>query len=124
MKSAAAEHKANEDATVCLAGASARNITPWLGFSLAGSVGPRTAEYVHAELHARCLTLDDGTTNLAIVLCDKCMIPREVFDQAKTLAHEATGIPVANMLMAATHSHSAPTTTSVFQNDPNEESNQ
>ena len=27
-------------------------------------------ERVHDELHARCLVLDDGSTKLAIVVCD------------------------------------------------------
>jgi hypothetical protein len=35
-------------------------------------------------------------------------MPRELLDRARKLAHESTGIPVENMLIAATHTHSAP----------------
>lgn len=91
------------------AGAAAANITPALGVSLSGTimqVGPAT--HVHDELHARCLALDDGVTRLAIVICDATMISREVFDRAKELVRQVTGLPPNRMLMAATHAHSVP----------------
>ena len=91
------------------AGAATANITPALGVSLSGTImqiGPAT--HVHDELHARCLALDDGVTRLAIVICDATMISREIFDRAKALVQQDTGLPPNRMLMAATHSHSAP----------------
>ncbi len=102
-------------------GAAASNITPPLGVSIAGSMGPNTAKHIHDELYARCLVLDNGDTRLAIVLVDNCLIPREVHDEAKKRVEAATGIPASHMLMAATHTHSAPTTTPCFQNDANPE---
>jgi hypothetical protein len=68
----------------------------------------RTANVVTDRLHARGIVFDDGNTKLAIVIVDSCMMPRELIDVAKQLAHEATGIPIENMLVAATHTHSAP----------------
>jgi hypothetical protein len=62
---------------------------------------------VHDELHARCLVLDDGQTRLAIVVADNVGIPREVLDEAKRIAERETGLPIAHMLMSATHTHSA-----------------
>jgi len=91
------------------AGAAASNITPALGVSLSGTImqiGP--ARHIHDELHARALVLDDGTTRIALLTADATMICREVFDQAKALAHKHTGIPIDHMLMAATHTHAAP----------------
>ncbi len=99
------------------AGAAASNITPQLGVSLNGGMQDSIAATVHDELHARCLVLDDGRTKLAIVVCDSCMIPREVFDAAKARIEKEVGIPVAHQLMSATHTHSAPTSASVFQSD-------
>ncbi len=107
-----------QDATGFRAGAATSNITPPLGLSVAGQMRELIIEHVHDELHARCLVLDDGGTQLAIVLVDSCMIPRTIFDEAKRLASERTGIPATNMLMAATHTHSAPCATPVFQSDP------
>jgi hypothetical protein len=61
--------------------------------------------------------LDDGSTKLAIVVCDSCMIPREIMDVAKELASKTTGIPTSHILISATHTHSAPAVGSVFQTD-------
>ncbi len=91
------------------AGAATSNITPPLGISLDGPIsqnGP--ARHVHDELHARCLALDDGSTRMAIVICDSTMLWQDVMDEAKELASEATGMPTEHMLMAATHTHSTP----------------
>lgn len=102
------------------AGAAASNITPPLGVSLNGSMSDRTATHIHDELHARCLVLDDGATKLAIVVCDSCMMPRSILDEAKHQAHSFTGIPPSQILISATHTHTAPTVTGVFQSEPNE----
>ncbi|AMV40284.1 LamG domain-containing protein [Planctomyces sp. SH-PL62] len=59
-------------------------------------------------LHARCVVLDDGTTKLAVAIVDSCMMPRELIDEAKELASKTTGIAVDRMLIAATHTHTAP----------------
>ncbi len=59
----------------------------------------------------RALVLDDGRTRLAIATCDTCVIPRDLLDEAKELASRRTGIPADRMLMAATHTHTAPTLT-------------
>jgi len=101
------------------AGAYAQDITPLkLPISVNGGMQDRQATGVHDRLHARCLVLDDGKTKLAIAICDSCMIPREIVEQAKRLAAEATGIPASNMLIAATHTHTAPTLGGAFQSDP------
>ena len=100
------------------AGATIRDITPEPGVSLAGHMRDRSATHVHDPLHVRCLVLDDGTTQLAFVTVDSCMVPRAIFDAAKARIHDATGIPQANMMMAATHTHSAPSAVSIFQSDP------
>jgi hypothetical protein len=36
------------------------------------------------------------------------MMPRDLLDQAKEMAHARTGIPPERMLISATHTHSAP----------------
>lgn len=104
-----------------LAGAAASNITPPLGVSVNGNMRDYKARHVHDELHARCIVLDDGEKRLAIVVVDSCMVPREVMDAAKREAAEHTGIPVEQMLVSATHTHSAPASASVFQSDADAE---
>ena len=89
------------------AGASTSNITPPLGVPLVGSTTVVNATHVHDELHARCLALDDGTTRLVFVVVDNLSVNREVFDAAKHAIYVATGVPPENMMMSATHTHSA-----------------
>jgi len=89
------------------AGAATSNITPPLGGPIVGGWSPRPATHIHDELHARCLVLDDGRTQLVIVVCDNVGIPREVYDAAKQTIEEKTGIPVEQMMMSASHTHSA-----------------
>jgi hypothetical protein len=100
------------------AGAATSNISPPLGSSVNGGFQDGTAAYIRDELHARCLALDDGKTKLVLVVADSCVIQRSIFDEAKKIVHEATGLPVENMLMSATHSHSCGTLTAVGQSTP------
>ncbi len=66
------------------------------------------ASKIKDPIRAKCLVLDDGTTRLAIVVVDTCMMPRTVIDHAKSLAQAKTGIRTDRMLISATHTHSAP----------------
>lgn len=101
------------------AGAFAQDITPpQFPISVNGNMSDVQATGAHDPLHARCLVLSNGETSLAIVVCDSCMIPREIIDAARNLAAQKTGIPAANILISATHAHSCPTVTGVFQSDP------
>lgn len=99
------------------AGAAVANITPWMGVSINGNMTDHKGTGAHDQLHARAIVLDDGKTRLAIVVADSCMIYREIFDVAKKLVHERTGLAVENMLMSATHTHSGGACASVFQSD-------
>lgn len=100
------------------AGAAKSNITPPLGVSLAGAMRDRKALHVHDELYARCLVLDDGKTKIAIVVCDSLAIGKDIVARAKRLIHQRTDIPADHVLIAATHSHTAPTIAPVFQSEP------
>jgi neutral ceramidase len=91
------------------AGAAAVDITPPLGASLDGiimQIGP--AREIHDRLYARCIVLDDGRMRVAVVVCDLTIVCQMVFDKAKAIAREHTGIPTDRMLMSATHTHMAP----------------
>jgi hypothetical protein len=103
-------------------GSCAQDITPQtLPVSMNGGYTDRLVTLVHDRLHARCLVLDDGTTKLVIVVCDNCALSRNVVDAAKQTASRSTGIPPENMLISATHTHSAPTAAALFQSDPDPE---
>ncbi|MGE3309375.1 MAG: PVC-type heme-binding CxxCH protein [Limisphaerales bacterium] len=68
----------------------------------------RTATQTVDRLVVRALVLEEGNLRVAIAVVDTCMMSRELIDQAKTMAHRTTGIPVDRMLVSATHTHSAP----------------
>lgn len=99
------------------AGAATSNISPWLGVSINGNMRDVKAAHVHDELHARALVLDDGATRLAFVVCDACMIPREVVLEAKQRIQEMAKISPDHVLISATHAHSCPASAGVFQSD-------
>jgi neutral ceramidase len=89
------------------AGAAKSCITPQLGITINGGVGPGTARHIHDDLFVRALVLEDGSNRLAFAVVDTCLVDRPVFDEAKLLVQRHTGIPAANVMMSATHTHSA-----------------
>jgi neutral ceramidase len=89
------------------AGAATSNITPPIGLAIVGGFSPYPSKHIHDELHARCLVLDDGQTKLAIVVTDLLGIHRVVSDEARRLIAEKSGIPKEQVLISATHTHSA-----------------
>lgn len=96
------------------AGAAKVDITPAEGVSLDGPISKNgTVTSIHDPLHARALVLDDGRNKLAIVVCDACMIGQDVFEAAKTMASQKTGIPRNHLLLTATHTHAAPRATHI-----------
>jgi hypothetical protein len=89
------------------AGAATSNITPPLGGLIVGGFVPYPSEHIHDELHARCLVLDDGNTQLALVVCDLLGVGRSLSHAARQLIEQQTGIPPEQVLISATHTHSA-----------------
>jgi hypothetical protein len=98
-----------------LAGAATANITPELGSPIVGGFLPFPSTHVHDELHARCLVLDDGTTKLALIVCDLLGVHRSLSLEARKLIETETGIPSTHILISGTHTHSA---TNAHSTDP------
>ena len=91
------------------AGASALDITPPVGTALDGYGGRTDVSLgVHDPLYARCLYLDDGTTQLAMVVCDLIGVGSFIVERARELIAQRPGIPPGNVLIAATHTHAGP----------------
>ncbi len=107
-----------QDRGILMAGAAISNITPRIGTSANGSFQDNIITDIHDETHARAIVLDDGNTQLAMVVSDLCLLTRETATAAKQRASEITGIPTENMLLSATHTHSAGTACAIFQSDP------
>lgn len=96
------------DAGTLRAGAVALDVTPTTFPVLVnGGMTSATATRVKTPLHARALVLDDGKTKCAIVIVDSCMMGRAFLDEVKAESARKTPIPTENILIAATHTHSA-----------------
>ena len=91
------------------AGSAKVDITPKVWpVQLVGSFSERLADKAHDPLFARAIVCDDGQTRLAIVIVDNCLIGRNYLDRAKALAAEHTRLRADRILVAATHTHTAP----------------
>jgi len=93
---------------VFTAGAATSNITPPLGSPVAGAGSIVPTHNVHDELHARALVLDDGTTRIALVICDSSGVSKSICDQAREHIAATGLIPPENVMISATHTHSGP----------------
>ena len=89
------------------AGAATSNITPPLGGAIVGGFVPFPSKHVHDELHVKCLALDDGKTRLILAVCDLIGIHVQVSREARKQIQERLGVPAEQVLISATHTHSA-----------------
>jgi hypothetical protein len=99
------------------AGAAVAVISPNLGVSLCGSMQDRRAEHLHDDLCARALVLDNGETRLALVVLDLIAATKQWLGEIKHEIHGHTNIPLSNILISCTHTHSAVTPVNVFQSN-------
>ncbi|MCA8987139.1 MAG: c-type cytochrome [Planctomycetaceae bacterium] len=91
------------------AGAAVVDVTPdQLPVLVNGGMTSRSISDVNTRVNARSLALSSGETTCVIVVTDSCMMPRDLLDDAKALAEKSTGIPRNQILISATHTHSAP----------------
>ncbi len=91
------------------AGVAVVDITPPVGTPLDGYGGRLdNALGVHDPLHARAIVLDDGSTRVALVVCDLVGVGAHLVASARELIGQRPGIPPENVLIAATHTHAGP----------------
>ena len=73
-----------------------------------GGMRQRELGEVGSPIKVRAIALDDGKTQLAIVVVDSCMMSRAFLDDAKAAASKKTDIRADRMFISATHTHTAP----------------
>lgn len=90
-------------------GASVTDVTP-LTFPVLvnGGMLARSVDTVHTKVNARALVIESGENRIAMVVVDSCMIPRPLCDEAKQLASQRTKLRPDQIMISATHSHTAP----------------
>lgn len=89
-------------------GIAVRDITPPVGYRMSGYFYERPSTGTHDPLYAKAMVLEQDAQRAALVFCDLIGISRAVSDKARQAASERTKIPAANILIAATHSHTGP----------------
>jgi len=113
------EAAAAEAARSFRAGADATDVTPAdLPVIINGGFLSASAAKVNDRLHVRWLVLDDGQTRVALGVLDTCLIPAEFADEVKARAQKLTGIPAEQIMLSATHTHSAPSLMQVLGTPP------
>jgi neutral ceramidase len=96
------------DAAELRAATAVVDITPPLGYRMSGYFHERLSTGVSDPLKAKALVLRQGDVRAALVFCDIIGISPSVSARARERAAKRTGIPAANIVVAATHSHTGP----------------
>ncbi|MDB5348226.1 MAG: Neutral ceramidase [Schlesneria sp.] len=84
------------------------DITPPIGFPMAGYYHERLAEGTIDPLKAKAIVFRGPKEQAAWVACDLIGISTDLSRAIRARASEKTGIPAANIVVSATHSHTAP----------------
>jgi len=89
-------------------GAAQVKINPAPGTPLAGYYSLRPSDGLLDDLHAKALVFEAGGERAAVVIADLISLPRHVVVKARELVAQQSGIPASHVLLAATHTHTAP----------------
>src|SRR5579859_4372324 len=84
------------------AGAAKVDVTP------APSELPKNYEGIFDHLYSRAIVLENGSASAALISVDAGAIPDPVWRGVTEQLAKELGIPTTNVLMTATHTHSAP----------------
>ena len=91
------------------AGTSIIDISPKKGIELAGYPHfPRYNTGVHDPLYASCIYLDNGKEKIAIIAMDLLFFSRKYVKAVRKEISKKTSIPVGNIFISASHTHSGP----------------
>ena len=83
------------------------NINPPLGLGVAGYYIPRVVEGFLDDVEARALAIACGDTRVVMVSTDICYYPTDVSAQYRKDIAAAVGIPMENLFITATHTHTS-----------------
>jgi hypothetical protein len=98
-------------------GAAAANLAADDSMVIGGGIGPGKAVGQEGELRAVAVVIEKPgqatTPKVAIVACDVLFVEADFVDRALARIEKSTGIPPSCVLVNATHTHHAPTTSTV-----------
>jgi len=91
------------------AGVAVKDITPTKPLFLVGYPHvPRTSTGVHDRLSATALYLENQGQQIVSIATDIIGVNRGITKRCRQGIHDATGIPMGNIMLTSTHTHSGP----------------
>lgn len=104
-------NKSNELTGKWRVGAAEYDLTPTGSVFLYGYPHtPRMSNRVNDPLLASAVAFCDGRSTVLLIGCDLIFVPRSVSQPARQRIAHATGLPVSQIMVTATHTHSGPVT--------------
>jgi len=105
----------NQSAPHWICGAAEADITPEGSVFLFGYPHvPRMSTGVHDPLLSSAIYCSDGQAGVMLIANDIIWVPRSVSLRARQRISESTGIPVSNIMVTASHTHSGPVATQML----------
>jgi neutral ceramidase len=86
------------------------DLNPPLGLPAGGHDPPPIMDGFYDRLYVKSISLSDNNTRILIASVDVVGVGRELCDQLRDEISNAHGIPMENIIILATHVHSAPET--------------
>lgn len=84
------------------------DITPPMGTRLQGYTPAPICEYVHDPVHVTVFAFAWGQTRAVLAAADMCNIGGALSQQARQALAAGAGVPLENVILACTHTHSGP----------------
>ena len=96
------------------AGIAREIITPKIGGLLSGYGSDKPSTVVNDDLTVTALAIEYEKIRVVLMSATVCLIDNNLSDRLRALCGEAAGVPAANVILAATHTHSGPVMTTEY----------
>lgn len=94
------------------------DITPAPGLPRAGMPNPQPGQGTAWPLMARVVVFDDGTRIAAVVVLDLLFLTAQTVAEYRQAMTAGTGVSPADVMISCTHTHWAPHTAAIMDEDP------
>ncbi len=84
------------------------NINPPMGIFVSGYFIPRYADGILDDLEANALAISLGNTTQLLINVDNAGIKQEISTSYRKMVSEATSVPMDNIIISCTHTHTGP----------------
>lgn len=84
------------------------NINPMMGIEIGGYYKERRAEAILDDIEINAIALSDTNKTIVLLSIDHCGVRKVVLDKIRTYISKKVNLPVEAIMIAATHTHTAP----------------